>query len=162
MNLHLVEIISVNESILKPLEEFFLTISVTADRVLFHPHPFTKEEAKFRSEYKGDDLYYVIIEGHSKILGYGMLRGWDQGYDTPSLGIIVSPEVRGAGLGKLFMHFLHVVARRKGAKRIRLKVYHHNRVAVSLYKKMGYVFNQREEDQLVGFIDLDKDFFSHR
>ena len=61
----------------------------------FHPHPFTTEAARERAAYTGKDLYYVVIEG-DEILGYGMLRGWDEGYEVPSLGIVIHPAHRGS------------------------------------------------------------------
>ena len=137
----------------QPLAEFFRALQKAGDYRHFHPHPLTEEEAKKRVQYKGEDLYYVLVEGHG-VLGYGMLRGWDQGYEVPSLGIAMHPAVRGKGLGKLFMRFLHAAARRKGAGRIRLKVYPENTVAVKLYEGLGYDFQAEEAGQLVGFFDL--------
>ncbi len=57
------------------------------------------------------------------IVAYGMLRGWDEGYETPSLGIAVHSEWQARGVGRRMMEHLHQVARVRGAKRIRLKVY---------------------------------------
>jgi len=88
-------------------------------------------------------------------LAYGILRGWDQGYEIPSLGIAVHPEARGGKLGELMMHFLHSAARRKGARQVRLKVYGKNVSARNLYIKLGYKFDTVEEGgQLVGRLKL--------
>jgi len=46
-----------------------------------------------------------------------MLRGWDEGYETPSLGIAVHPDARGLGLARTFMGFLHAAASFQGAAR---------------------------------------------
>jgi len=143
----------VDKTLEQPLAEFFRALKDAGDDKHFHPHPFTDEEAKRCAQYLGKDLYYVLIEG-DKVLGYGMLRGWDQGYEVPSLGIAMHPSVRGMGLGELFMHFLHAAARRRGASKVRLKVYPDNTAAVTLYKKLGYTFQSEEAGQLVGFIDL--------
>jgi [ribosomal protein S18]-alanine N-acetyltransferase len=84
-----------------------------------------------------------------------MLRGWDEGYDVPSLGIAVHPESRGQGLGELLMHFLHCAARRKGAREIMLKVYKENTAAYQLYLRLGYRFDGEEQKgQLVGRLAL--------
>jgi len=147
------EIQIIDERIGQPLIEFFHILKKAGDDKYFHPHPFTEEEARKLTHYTGKDLYYALIEG-DKILGYGMLRGWDEGYDIPSLGIAMRASVRGLGLGKLFMRFLHAAARRRGASRIRLKVYPSNKIAVALYKELGYRFESEEEEQLVGFVDL--------
>ena len=137
----------------RPLAEFFRVLRRAGDDKTFHPHPLTDEEAKRLAQYSGKDLYYVLVEG-DKVLGYGMLRGWDEGYEVPSLGIVIHPSVRGMGLGKLFMHFLHAAARRRGASKIRLKVYPDNTTAVTMYQELGYTFQAEEAGQLVGFVDL--------
>lgn len=119
----------------------------------FHPHPFTREEAGKRCRHEGGDLYYAISDGE-RFLGYGMLRGWDEGYEIPSLGIALHPEAQGKGLGRSFMHFLHAAARLRGAKRVRLKVYPENKAAVKLYESLGYRYPETSEGQLVGLLDL--------
>ena len=143
----------VDASLAVPLTRFFEEIRVSGDDQFFHPHPFTAEEARRRAAYQGGDLYYVLVQGE-RILGYGMLRGWDEGYAIPSLGIIIAREARGTGLGALLMRFLHAAARSQGAERIRLKVYPDNAAAVALYQKLGYRFEAQESQQLVGYLDL--------
>jgi len=89
------------------------------------------------------------------VLAYGILRGWDEGYAIPSLGIAVHPDARGTALGELLMHFLHGAARQRGARRVRLKVYSDNLAARSLYAKLGYNFDSVVEDgQLIGTLEL--------
>lgn len=147
------ECVKLNSSWEKPLADLFYLIQSREDDIYFHPHPFTKEEAKKLAGYEGLDLYYILTENY-QILGYGMLRGWDEGYQVPSLGIYIHPDARGMGLGKLLMQFLHAIAKRKGAKKIRLKVYSNNDVALKLYKSLGYVFEKEEAGQLLGILEL--------
>lgn len=135
------------------LTDFFLDLAASETSKYFHPHPFTAEEARKLCRRKGEDLYYAAIVG-GRILGYGMLRGWDEGYEVPSLGIALRPGDRGIGLGRSFMVFLHAAARFRRAKRIRLKVYPDNASAVNLYKSLGYHFGDASAGQLVGYIDF--------
>ncbi len=137
----------------QPLVELFQALHEAGDDAEFHPHPFTADEAAKRCQYAGRDLYYVLVE-QGRVLAYGMLRGWDEGYEIPSLGIAVHPNERGKGLGRLLMEFLHATARCRGARTIRLKVYPRNVRAVRLYESLGYVFRGEEAGQLVGFLDL--------
>ena len=153
MNPSVLEIRIVDETLEQPLAEFFRALKRSGDDEHFHPHPLTKEEARRRAHYSGKDLYYILVEGDI-VLGYGMLRGWDEGYEVPSLGIVIHPSIRGMGLGKLFMQFLHAAAQRRGASKVRLKVYPDNTTAVTLYRGLGYTFQAEEAGQLVGFIDL--------
>jgi ribosomal protein S18 acetylase RimI-like enzyme len=85
-----------------------------------------------------------------------MLRGWDEGYQIPSLGLAIHPSVRGQGLGKMLMGFLHLQAFRRGAEKVRLRVNSTNDKALKLYKGLGYVFEEdpHQVDLLVGFKDL--------
>ena len=119
----------------------------------FHPHPLTADEARRIARYQGRDVYKALVE-NGRIVGYGMLRGWDAGYDVPSLGIAILPDRRGLGLGCYLMHVLHEAARNRGATKVRLKVYPDNASALSLYRSLGYQFDQMEAGQLVGFLDL--------
>lgn len=120
----------------------------------FHPHPFTREEARARCAYHGKDVY-CVANAAGRTIAYGMLRGWDEGYAVPSLGVAVHAELRGTGLGRLMMGYLHAEARRRGAARIRLKVHPDNLTAIELYRSLGYEFLPATEDgQLVGFKSL--------
>ena len=131
------------------LKDFFKALDENGDTSYFHPHPFTDEFLDKLSNYKGNDLYYIAAEANI-VLAYGMLRGWDDGYIIPSLGIAIHPMARGLGLSKVFMHFLHFAAHRKGATQIRLKVYPDNLRAIRLYENFGYTFEGMENNQLVG------------
>jgi [ribosomal protein S18]-alanine N-acetyltransferase len=135
------------------LVEFFRALRRAGDEKHFHPHPLLPEEARRICHFQGKDLYYAITES-SGILGYGMLRGWDEGYTIPSLGIALHPSARGMGLGYAFMHFLHIVAKRRGAKQIRLKVYPDNLRAIRIYEHFGYYFETQPSGQLVGLLQL--------
>ncbi len=144
---------SINVSWIDRLASFFELIKNRKDDQYFHPHPFNKEKAKELGHYKDKDLYFLqTVE--SEICGYGMLRGWDEGYSVPSLGMIIHPDYRGKGLAEEFMAFLHDCARQKGAKQICLKVYPKNKAAIALYTKMGYFFSGLEQGQLAGCVRL--------
>ena len=148
------QFLQLNSSLSMSLGCFFDEICISEDYKYFHPHPMTKDYALHLCEqYAGKDMYFVT-QVDCKIIGYGMLRGWDEGYVVPSLAIAISPHYRGIGLGEGFMHFLHVAARLNGAKKIRLKVYPDNTAAHNLYLKLGYIFTTFEQSQLVGLHNL--------
>lgn len=153
MNLAVMEIRVVGETLERPLAKFFCDLAKAGDDKYFHPHPLTHDEAKKRAQYSGKDLYYVIMESE-KVIGYAMLRGWDEGYEIPSLGIALHPSVRGLGLGELLIRFLHAAAQRRGCDKIRIRVYPQNTHAVALYKQLGYCFESEQAGQMVGFLTL--------
>lgn len=137
-----------------PLMVFLHDLEEAGDDKLFHPHPFTIETIEALARHEGKDLYYILTEGNS-IVGYAMLRGWDEGYDIPSLGIAIHALARKRGLGLLFMHFLHALAYQRGATQVRLRVYAHNEKAIILYKRLGYHFQPTTEDgYLVAYYSL--------
>ncbi len=81
----------VSPSWVEKLVQFFKDIVTNKDDLYFHPHPLTHEMAKKIATYEGDDLYFLQIKDN-EIAGYAMLRGWDEGYTIPSLGIALHPD----------------------------------------------------------------------
>ena len=121
----------------------------------FHPHPLTFAEAVARAAYKGEDVYAIATKD-DRIVGYAMLRGWDEGYDIPSFGIAVEPTVHGRGLGLKLMDFLYQVAKDRGAKKIRLKVHPANQRVVRLFRQLGHEFEPTlERGQLIGYLNVE-------
>src|SRR6266576_2540306 len=101
---------------LRPRDEAELAIlfnnilnDITASH--FRPHVFNAKEI---TNYSGLDLYLGIWVD-KRLQGYAMLRGWDEGYSVPSLGIYLSPIVRGTGLSIQSMKAIHDLALAKGA-----------------------------------------------
>jgi ribosomal protein S18 acetylase RimI-like enzyme len=120
----------------------------------FQPHPFTDEAVERILHNTRRDLYYVMVEG-TEVLGYGLLRGWDEGYEIPSLGIAIHPRIRSIGLGRVFMHFLAAAAKCRGAQKVRLRVMSRNTRARRLYESLGYEFGSEEDGGYrVGFLEL--------
>jgi RimJ/RimL family protein N-acetyltransferase len=120
---------------------------------LFSPHPLSIEGFLIEIVNKKDDVYcFTIFE--EEICAYGILRGWDEGFKIPSLGIMISKKFRGKGLSYVMMEYLHNLTKEKGYNQIRLRVYKENYKAISLYKKLGYVLTDFDEDKFIGFKTL--------
>ncbi|HEX6488832.1 MAG TPA: GNAT family N-acetyltransferase [Candidatus Dormibacteraeota bacterium] len=136
-----------------PLAAFFGTLEAAGDTRHFHPHAMDAQAARAIAGYAGPDLYYALL-ADGEVLGYGLLRGWEEGYEVPSLGIAIHPSGRGRGLGRLLMEFLHSAARERGARRIRLRVHPDNVAARRLYDALGYAFEGSERGEDVGWLDL--------
>ena len=148
-----IEYVAVSRPWIKKLAKFFENIVSNKDDKYFHPHPLTYDMAKNIAVYEGNDLYFLQIKDN-EITGYGMLRGWDDGFTIPSLGIVIHPSFRNQGFGKEFMEFLHEQAKAKGATKVRLKVYYKNKSALQLYVSLGYTFSGKENGQLIGYYEL--------
>jgi ribosomal protein S18 acetylase RimI-like enzyme len=150
---------AVGPSDCEELAVFFEAIaSDAAVTAFFHPHPFTREQAEWVCG-RGPELrdrYLVATEGDSPaIVGYAMLRGWDEGYDVPAFGVCVRPDRQGRGLGRLLLEHAVGAAKAAGATRMMLKVHRDNAGARRLYESAGFSFApDQETEQVVGYKEL--------
>jgi ribosomal protein S18 acetylase RimI-like enzyme len=119
----------------------------------FYPHPVDYDTILSILMRKKEDQFKIILH-EDKIIGYGLLRGWDDGYDIPSLGIMIDSNYRGMGIATMFMIFLESICKIKGSKQIRLVVSKENIKAVNTYKKLGYPLEEYTELQLIGIKNL--------
>jgi ribosomal protein S18 acetylase RimI-like enzyme len=118
------------------------------DSTHFHPHPLTAAEARRIQAHTGRDLY--VATGFA----YGMLRGWDEGYAVPSLGVAVRRDAYGQGHGRAMMAWLHELAREHGATEVRLRVHPDNVRAIRLYESLGYVDAGEERGERLMLVSL--------
>jgi [ribosomal protein S18]-alanine N-acetyltransferase len=118
------------------------------DTTHFHPHAMDAAGAAVVVAYRGQDVYRVLVaDGRS--VAYGILRGWDEGYSVPSLGVAVRTSDQGRGYGREAMRQLHADARTRGATSVRLRVAHANVRARRLYASMGYEERGEERGELL-------------
>lgn len=139
------------------LAAFFLGLRNDPSAAHFHPHPFTTEAAERIAQRRGirDDVYYGAFSD-GDLVGYGMLRGWDEGYAIPSFGVAVRSEHRGRGVGRRLLRYAISVARDRGSPSIMLKVHPSNAGAKHLYESEGFAFEPKplEDGQLRGLLTL--------
>jgi len=109
----------------------------------FHPFPMTKQTAEKLCASSSKDRYYVAsLDG--TMVGFAMLRGWDEGYEVPSFGIFVDYRYHGHGLGQLLTEHAIKEAKRLGCARVRLTVYASNVEGCRLYISLGFEEQHRE------------------
>lgn len=140
------------------LATFFSDLREAGDEAFFHPHAGDVRTLRAIAAQPGSDVYVVLVES-GRVLAYGLLRGWNEGYSVPSLGIAVHPDARGAGLGRLMMEYLEAIARRRGAPSVRLRVHKDNGTAREMYVRRGYMMSPDPGNELlmVGIKELDGD-----
>jgi ribosomal protein S18 acetylase RimI-like enzyme len=148
-----IKYIKVTPKWVNKLTHFFQKIVINNEDKYFHPHPLNFEKAQEIASYQGQDLYFLQIKGN-EMAGYGMLRGWDEGFSVPSLGIAIHPSFRKQGLATKFVGFMHQKAKEKNAKKIRLTVSTKNIVAIRLYRSFGYTFGEVKDHKVIGFCEL--------
>lgn len=130
------------------------------DRLFFYPHAFSLPAIEDILANKVLDQYFLAHDIMGATNGYCMLRGWDEGYTTPSIGICVSKSSRGMGVGKSLLAFLLQVAARLGASKAMLKVHRHNIAAIKIYRQFGFLIEDTHADHMVGSIELDSKVLS--
>jgi ribosomal protein S18 acetylase RimI-like enzyme len=119
----------------------------------FRPFPLTAKTAAGIVNAERTDFFCVAILDH-RIVAFGMLRGWEDGYEVPSFGVLVDHRYQGRGLGRQMTEFCAREARHVGAQRVRLTVYASNRRAVHVYESLGFVSVQRERVVVGGDPDV--------
>jgi [ribosomal protein S18]-alanine N-acetyltransferase len=147
------EILQASHVLEKQIARYFAALDGAGEGELFQPHPFSSEQASLIANYQGGDCFAFALH-EEIIIGYGMLRGWDDGYEIPSLGISIHPEFRGMGVGLLMMHYLHSVAALRNCSRVRLRVNKANHRAIALYEKLGYSFEEYNSQYYIGFVTI--------
>lgn len=135
-------------------ERLLAEFASNGDSDFFHPHGFDRSSAiaTIDASESGQDEYWLLIDRCA--IAYGMLRGWSEGFEVPSLGVAVSPPFRGNGWAYVMMSHLHERARARGARAVRLKVAQRNTRAIKVYQSLGYVFEHHSPSELVGHLRL--------
>jgi ribosomal protein S18 acetylase RimI-like enzyme len=134
-------------------EELLIELFTDMDETFFRPHPFTPEQARQIANRGGQDVYAMLLD-HGRPVAYGMLRGWDDGFTTPALGIAVRNDSRGLGIAVEMMAHLHAEARSRGVETIRLRVDRNNFKARRLYESLSYEYKGEERGELAMFLRL--------
>jgi ribosomal protein S18 acetylase RimI-like enzyme len=142
--MHSLEIVRLTQRTTAGLLALLCKLEEAGEAELFRPHPFTEEHIASIARPEVKDLYYVVTV-RDEVVGYGLLRGWEDGYEVPSLGVALHPGWRSLGLGTTLMHFLHGAARLRRSKRVRLRVIETNDAAITLYRSIGYQFQDEPE-----------------
>ncbi|MBX3081082.1 MAG: GNAT family N-acetyltransferase [Anaerolineae bacterium] len=101
------------------------------------------------------DLYMGLWWGEV-LIGFFMLRGWDQGYAIPAYGVTIDQRFRNRGLGRLTLELSRSICKLRGAKRLMLKVHPDNAAAKQLYESFGFVQTSvdAKNNNLVYHLDL--------
>lgn len=84
-----------------------------------------------------NDKYFGIFLSN-KIVGFYMLRGFDDGFDIPSYGVIISSDYSNKGLSRLTLYHAFTFCKINGIKKIMLKVHPENTYAKNLYESVGF------------------------
>ena len=107
------------------------------------PFPFSARELPELLSAKGGSSY-SLAAGNNRCIGFGQF--WVIRQRSVHLGrIIISPEARGVGTGRLLCKKLIAKAiQETDAARVTLRVYRDNAPALSLYSSLGFAIIESE------------------
>lgn len=83
-----------------------------------------------------DKFYGIFVSG--SIVGFYMLRGFDEGYSIPSYGVWIAEEFSNMGLSTLTLQHAITFCKINSIKKIMLKVHPDNLAAKHIYEKFGF------------------------
>jgi RimJ/RimL family protein N-acetyltransferase len=121
----------------------------------FHPFAFDVVTLERVLSSATQDVYlgiYVLQE----IVGLVMLRGWDDGYTVPALGIMLDYAYTGCGLSDMAIHAAKCIARLRNCQRIMLKVHPDNLPAMRLFRRHGFAPTGQDGDMIVMHHELSR------
>ena len=130
----------------RPLQAFLEALDEAGETRFFSPHASDMDTLTALGTRPHRDIHCLLCED-SLVVGYGLLRGWDEGFAIPSLGIAIHPLRRGRGLGNFLMEYLELLARLRGSASLRLRVLKANAVAIALYTTRGYEWQADPSDE---------------
>ena len=144
-----VQLIRIGPSQAAALTRLFTRSAGTDTARQFDPFPLNEQTARMIAQRPHADLYFAG-ESNGELIGMTMLRGWEEGYETPSFGILVDRAHRGRGVGRRMTELTIEQARAAGCARVRLSVYASNRRAHGLYQRLGFVERERTPTVVAG------------
>ncbi len=102
---------------------------------------------RFRSSWTNEEANLVAVHG-DRVIGHLSVSREEHPVTrhVASIGMAVTPEWRGRGVGSALMEQAMAWARGHGVEKLALSVYPDNRPALALYAKFGFV----EEGRLTG------------
>jgi ribosomal protein S18 acetylase RimI-like enzyme len=127
------------------------------DRKYFHPFDFSVEVIRLQLQKCVSDTFVgLFVENGIELAGFYMLRGVDEGYQSPMYGVFVGPKYRRKGLARLSLVHAMAVCRMRDYPSLLLKVYESNINAVRLYETMGFEILRKQDGQLVMELSIDE------
>jgi ribosomal protein S18 acetylase RimI-like enzyme len=113
------------------------------ERIYF---PCTIQDVRNILDSSTDYAYIMKNTDTHKIMAYGHTRTFNGKFDIPALGIAVSKNFRGLGLGKELCLFMLDILKDSTYDYVMLKVNKENKKAFKLYLNLGFVMYNWDSD----------------
>ncbi len=113
-------------------------------------NPFLFDEDTLRSVLSKvhEDVFEGLYHG-DRLIGLMMLRGWNEGYEVPTLGVMIDEQHRNYGLMTLTVEVAKVICRMRKVRRIMYKA-HPDNVPAKSATRLG--FTQTGVDNSTGYL----------
>jgi ribosomal protein S18 acetylase RimI-like enzyme len=118
----------------------------------FTAFPLNETSASFITDREHKDIYNILLDG-DRIIGFSMLRGFEDGFTVPSFGIMIDYRYHNLGLGKYLLNLTIEQAKHMGCAKVRLSVYGSNLAGLKIYEAIGFHEVERTWVDLHGFPD---------
>ncbi len=107
--------------------------------------PFSFEQATISSllSARRKDAW-LGISWDGALIGFFMLRGWDEGFEVPAYGGMIDRKFGGWGFGRLSLKIAKSIALFRCSPRIMLKVNRRNVGARKLFAEAGFKFTRSD------------------
>lgn len=90
---------------------------------------------------KAENDCYLGFFVQDELIGFFMLRGFDEGYQIPSYGVFISEKYSSVGLARLSVMHAIAFCKLNRINKLMLKVHPSNTAALNLYRDVGFVEN---------------------
>jgi RimJ/RimL family protein N-acetyltransferase len=121
-----------------PLAEMFVAVAEERDGIASEPPIDIEARA---ASWSLDGCFVAIAGG--RVIGWINIAASRHGFGE--IGMAVSPDWRGRGVGSALLETAIRWAREQGLHKLSLGVFSHNTAAITLYRKFGFV----EEGRLI-------------
>jgi ribosomal-protein-alanine acetyltransferase len=88
----------------------------------------------------------LAVSDDQRVIAYGTLLFRRNSVTARLYSFCVDPAARGTGLGRELLQALEEIARERGSQRLLLEVRADNRVAMGLYRRMGFIARRWLDD----------------
>jgi GNAT superfamily N-acetyltransferase len=136
------------------LARFFEENNVPEVTDLFKAFAFDAATAKKLCREPRRDRYFAMFDGE-RMLCLGIMRGWDEGYEIPTLGIVAHHEMHGKGHGFRLLLWGIELGKQLGCKKMRATTFKTHTVVIKMLEKTGFrITGELPGDRLEFFGDF--------
>ncbi|WP_136067562.1 GNAT family N-acetyltransferase [Modicisalibacter radicis] len=135
-------------SVLRPARGDDLDALCQLESISFEGDRFTRRQLAHLLK-RAHARTWVAVTDEGALQGYGTLLFRRNSRSARLYSFCVHPEARGSGLGRRLLEALEGEALERGMQRLTLEVRADNRVAMGLYRRMGFLPRRWLEDYYV-------------